>query len=248
MLLGLIRRHHLLLGAGLLFCSQSLASAGLINFESIPNGDSPVEGYAISDQFESVFGVRFSMESGAGPLLAAVGGPETGFLGYNDTPDLPAPSANSGSFFLTDDGVVGAAPSALIIDYVTPVSAASAAILDIDQQEAWQIDARDKDGNIIDTMQLNWLSLGAGNGLASYWLFSHQSNDIFSIRISYVGLTQKGIGLAFDNFWTDSIRPNTDISSTPEPGSIALMGMGIVGMMVPAWRKRRQKAASEKSA
>jgi hypothetical protein len=248
MLLGLIRRPHLLLGAGLLLCSQSLANAGLINFETIPNGDSPAEGYAISNQFESTFGVRFSMESGPGPLLAAIGGPETGFLGYNDIPDNPAPSANAGTFFLTDDGVVGAPPSALVIDYVTPVSAASAAILDIDQQEAWQIDARDKDGNIIDTMQLNWLTAGAGNGLASYWLFSHGANDIYSIRISYVGLTQKGIGLAFDNFWTDSINPNTNVSSTPEPGSLALLGTGIVGMLIPAWRKRRQKALGEKVA
>ena len=88
----------------------------------------------------------------------------------------------------------------------------------------------------------------AGNGLASYWLFSRQANDIYSIRISYVGLTQKGIGLAFDNFWTDSIRPNTDVSSTPEPGSLALLGTGVVGMLIPAWRKRRQKAASEKTA
>lgn len=247
MLLGLIQRPRLLLGAGILLCSQSLASAGLINFESVPNGGTPTEGYAISNQFESLYGVRFSMESGPGPLLAAIGGPETGFLGYDNIPDQPAPSANAGSFFLTDDGVVGAPPSALIIDYVTPVSAASAAILDIDQQEGWQIDARDKDGNIIDTMQLNYLSTGAGNGLATYWLFSHQANDIYSIRISYIGLTQKGVGLAFDNFWTDSIRPNVEVTSTPEPGSMALLGTGVIGMLIPAWRKRRQLAASKKA-
>lgn len=217
--------------------SCSSARAGLISFESLPGGV-PQEGDTISNQFESLFGVRFSMENGTSPVLAGVGGAETAFLGYNNIGDLPAPTANAGSFFLTDDGFVGAPPSALIIDYVTPVSAASAAILDVDQQEAWQIDARDKDGNVIDTMLLNWLTVGAGNGMATSWFFNHQANDIFSIRISYVGLTQKGVGLAFDNFWTDTV--NTSTSSAPEPGSIALMGIGMLGVLFPAWRKRRR--------
>jgi hypothetical protein len=246
MLLGLIRRRHLLLGAGLLFLSQSFASAGFINFETLPSGDTPVEGLSVGDQFAAAFGVTFKMESGAGPLIAAIGGPRTAFQGYNDIEDMPDPSANAGQFFLTDDGIVGDPPPAMLIEYTTPVSAASAAILDIDQQEAWQIDARDQFGNIINTMILDTSSVGAGNGTAAYWFFSHASNDIYSIRISYVGATDRGVGLAFDNFWTDSINPS--VISTPEPGSIALLGTGAVGMLIPVWRKRRKAAANSAKA
>src|SRR5262249_51348019 len=133
-------------------------------------------------------------------VLAMVGAPDTAFEGYQLQDDQPAPGQVVGSFFLTDDGVVSGPPKPLILTLTKPVVGFSGDILDIDGQEAWLIQARNSNGDTIDTIQLNAVSTNAGNGLATHWSFLHATPDIASIRIAYNGGVTSNIGFAFDNF------------------------------------------------
>ncbi|NIR95789.1 MAG: hypothetical protein GWO08_19770, partial [Gammaproteobacteria bacterium] len=105
-------------------------------------------------------------------------------------------------------GLQSAPAPILIIDYSSPVSAASAQIWDIDgtnnnNTEQWTITAHDNIGNIIDTIvsptgtRDNAASL---DGLPWTWSFSHATNDIYSIQVEFTGGKTNNIGLAFDNF------------------------------------------------
>jgi hypothetical protein len=185
----------------------SLAGSGTlgdtITFESVL-GEPPTDGMVIDTQFQQSHGVTFSLEGGGAPVLAKVGAPVTAFYGPPDkTPDTPAAGQGVGSFFLTDDGVVGGIPQPLIITYSDPVAAASAVILDIDAAvlfESWLIEARDENAHVIDVVALGPESINAGDGLATRWSFVHASPDIHSIRVVYTGTKTNGVGLAFDNF------------------------------------------------
>jgi len=194
-------------------------SAATIDFETIPGG-TPSDGLSISTQFLASEGVSFSLEGGGNPVLAQVGDPRTAFQGYNLLPDQPAPGTNAGQFFLTDDGVVGAPPLALLIDYSSPVSAASGIILDIDGTEEWTIEALDDSGGLLSS-----LILGPNNtldGSATVWSFNLGSSAIKRIRFEYTG-DQNVVGLAFDNF--------SPSSAVPIPPALWLFGSGLLGLI-----------------
>lgn len=189
------------------------ANAQNIDFESIP-GQQPADGLAISDQFADTSGVIFSLANGTDPVLAQVGPPQTAFQGFGLLPDQPAPGTDTGQFFLTDDGIVGAPPSMLIIDYLTPVAAASGVILDIDGTEEWTIEALDGDGNVLTTVVL-----GPNNNLdgsAALWTFDEGMPIIEQITMQYSGI-QTIVGLAFDNFSPSSLPPDTDGDGLLDP-------------------------------
>lgn len=207
------------------FANATTASAQVINFETIPGG-SPVDGMTIDSQFESDFGVTFSLEGGGAPVLAKVGAPRTAFQGYNLLPDQPAPGVNAGEYFLTDDGVVSGPPTPLIIRYSTPVSGAGGSILDIDGAEEFTVQARDAGDNVIATRVLppnNVL-----DGSATPWQFDLGSDVIHSIRIVFTG-SGGGVGLAFDNFSTSA--------PIPEPASI----LGVATGLAIALRRRKKR-------
>ena len=105
--------------------------------------------------------------------------------------------AKLGSFFLTDDGVVGGAPSPLIITYVEPVAKASGNLLDIDGPEIWEIKVLDKAG-----VELGKVVLTAANGFdggPSQWTFQFETKSIAKIVMTGSGSTS-GFGLAFNRF------------------------------------------------
>jgi hypothetical protein len=222
-----------LLSAALVVCASS-ANAVTIDFETIPGG-APSDGLAISDQFRATLGVRFELEGGGHPVLAQVGGAMTAFGGSRDNlPDEPtaAAAAQVGQFFLTDDGVVGAPPAALIIRYDTAVAAASGLLIDVDGWgqgaffEAFRIEARGAGDTVLETVEL--IGALAGDGETAPWSFDRVLEDIFSIRISYFGNKVEGIGLAFDYF-----SPSSPFEEPlPEPGSVALLalGFGLLGL------------------
>jgi len=221
------------LAASLLALFAATAQAVPIDFETIPGG-APSEGLVISNQFQATLGVTFELEGGGSPVLAQVGDPMTAFGGSRDNlPDQPSAAAvaHVGQFFLTDDGVVGAPPPALIIRYDTAVSAASGILIDVDGWaqgaifEAFRVEARGVGDAVLDTIDL--IGALAGDGEVAPWSFTRGLEDIFSIRISYFGNKGEGIGLAFDYF-----SPSSPYEPPiPEPGTIALvaLGLGILG-------------------
>ena len=212
----------------LLFWACINVHADIITFESIPGG-TPTEGMSISNQFQAEFGVSFSFQDGSAPVLAQVGGPATAFRGFNFQADTPAPGVDAGSFFLTDDGFINAPPSPLIISYSVAVSAASGIILDIDHNEAWQVQAFDANNNLLET-----INLGPNNqldGSATAWEFDRALDDIQQIQLAYTGETGVNVGLAFDNF-----SPSSALS-IPEPSSAVFL---FVSVLTVSMRRRRR--------
>ena len=177
--------------------TSSLAQS-FVDFEFVP-GDAPVDGLLISNQFQASLGISFVMEDASFPRLAQVGPPKTAFNGFGG-PDQPAPGVDVGQFFLTDDGVVGSPPPPLLVNYATPVEAASGIIIDIDFSEQWTIEAKDAMSNVLATQVL----AGNGNGSATPFNFDVGMPLISQIRIAYSGQITNNVGLAFDNFLTIS--------------------------------------------
>ncbi|MCA9322937.1 MAG: hypothetical protein KDB53_19510 [Planctomycetes bacterium] len=181
----------------MLALTSSVIAQSFLDFEFVP-GSTPADGLTISTQFQATIGVSFILEDGTFPQLARVGSPRTAFSGFGGD-DLVAPGVDVGQFFLTDDGVVSGAPSALLVNYVQPVYGASGVILDIDFSEAWTVEAKDAAGNVLATEVLGAM----GNGSATPFSFDVGAPLIAQIRIAFTG-SGSSIGLAFDNFLTTS--------------------------------------------
>ena len=180
-----------------------------LDFETVP-GATPVEGLQISTEFQAAYGFSFIMEDNTLPQLADVGAPRTAFNGFGD-PDSVRPEFDVGRFFLTDDGIVGPAPAALLVNYDAPVSAASGDILDIDFNEEWTIEARDAMGNVLASVVLTPM----GNGTVSPFMFDVGMPIITQLRIVFSG-SGANIGLAFDNFLTISPGLGTGQANSAE--------------------------------
>lgn len=177
----------------------------MIDFETVA-GLPSVDGMSVTNQFAASHGVVFALADGTAPRLAQVGAPRTAFEGYQGVPDTPAPGTGTGSFFLTDDGTVVGIPLALVITYVAPVSAASGLILDIDNQEQWDVEAFDAGGTRLDVRVLG--PNPTLNGSATAWSFDEGARTIAEIRITFTGVTASGnVGLAFDNFDASRVQP-----------------------------------------
>jgi len=213
--------------AAALMLSSGRAQATLIDFETIPGG-TPSEGLVISDQFLATAGVSFALEGGGFPVLAEVGSPTTAF----QPSDTPAAGQGTGSFFLTDTGSLGGTnPPAVIISYAISTSVASGVLLDIDFKESWAIEAFDGSGILLETISIAAGDPGAGNALATPWVFNRPTNDIASIKLTGSRPTNV-FGLGFDNF---------DTGVVPEPGTGLLLGSGLALL---AFRGRRPRRCS----
>lgn len=211
--------------------SGGVARAVLIDFESIPSG-TPVDGMAVTDQFQAAYGVRFSLENGGDPLLARVGVAMTAFGGPpNNEPDTPAAAQAVGNFFLTDDGAIEAPPSPLLISFDDPVARASVRVIDIDGWaggsiwEGFVVEARDGLGAVLETRALRYPDPGTGDGIASLFAFDRGAPEIHSLRISYdPGSTKTwGIGFAVDDLWF----------VVPEPGTGVLLALALAALGAP---------------
>jgi hypothetical protein len=198
--------------------------ADLIDFESIPGIGTPTDGLSIGTQFQTTYGISFSLEGGGLPVIAQVGYPETAF-----TPgDTPLPGQGVGEFFLTDDTVVEGVPEPLIISYDTPTSATSGYILDIGGEhtpypEIFTIEARDNIGVVLESLTFTAGDPGTGDELATLWSFNHATADIYSIRIVASRGGGRNVGWGFDNF-------NTNAVPTPSAIFLGILGIGTVGV------------------
>jgi hypothetical protein len=194
--------------AALAFINILCADAGqLIGFETLPDGSTPYDGMVVSNQWASM-GVTFRLGNGALPILATRDGTNWAFFGppNSTTQNEPAIGENVGQFFLSDRTT--GQPRNLIIEYSSPVSGASGVILDIDHKDAWAIEPRDSNDNVLTSysVALNVNSANAGDGVATPWSVAAASPEIYSIRIRYTGQSDMP-GLAFDNFSPTNALP-----------------------------------------
>jgi hypothetical protein len=179
--------------------------AMIIDFEWVPGFGSPWEGLVIDTQYLSTHGVTFSLDFGVAPVVADVGGNTTGFHGppNHTAGDKPAAGQDLGGYFLTDDGIASGAPFAppLIVTYDPPTAEASGEIIDIDHDEQFSIELRDELDSVMETITITAGDPGTGDGLATPWSFSHDDNDVYSIR--FVGSRSEagGFGVGYDNFY-----------------------------------------------
>lgn len=181
------------------------AANGIIDFESIPKGSATTDRQSISDQFKESHGITFKLASGGTPQIAKVGGERTAF----NCSDCPGGSADGvkdttlvGASFLTDGSETSASGSALIVEYVRPVTEASGVILDIDSGESWTITARDQAGKTIQTITFAEGQAGTGSGIATPWSVSVASPlQIHSLQLAGKEDGKVAIqGLGFDRF------------------------------------------------
>lgn len=238
-----------LIGFCLYFISSLLNTghATLIDFETVPGGV-PSDKLAVSTQYQSIFGVSFSLQGGGTPYLEQTGTSDTGHGFWNavamtyDTEAVGYEGGLGGYFLRFGTTTFSDAPGPiLIIDYNTPVSAASAQIWDIDAApnntngyESWTITARDLTGGVIDTIHspvgIDENFPTSLNAKPWTWSFDHASNDIYSIAIEFSG-TASRVGLAFDNFTPAS-------AVVPIPAAVWLFGTGLIGLIGIARRKK----------
>ncbi|MEM8837549.1 MAG: VPLPA-CTERM sorting domain-containing protein [Pseudomonadota bacterium] len=232
-----MKRLYWLLTVGSIVGLSGQVNAITIDFESIP-GSMPMEGLAISNQFEATAGVTFSLSDGTSPVLADVGGARTAFQGPGNGNDNVVAGEDVGNFFLTDDGLTsGTATPTLIVSYSTATQNVSGEILDIDFNESFVITAFDAltGGSVLETVTINAGDADTGNGVATNWSISRASADI--LRLEFAG-TRSGFGffgLGFDNFNSGVDTSGTTVVPLPAAGVLLLSG--IAGLFV--LRRRR---------
>jgi hypothetical protein len=238
--------------AGLLLARPAVAQP-VIDFEVVPGG-APADQLAIDSQYLADFGVSFSLEAGGTPFLEAVGTSDSGHGFWNaafSTYDIEATgfAGQLGDYFLRF-GTTTFSPTpgpVLVIDYATPVSAASAEIWDVDAAssgtngyEQWTVTARDAVGGTLETivspMGIDESTAPSLNGKPWLWSFSRPSADIHSITLQFTG-TASVVGLAFDNFSPSD--PAGQAVPMPWLAALALVP-ALVGAAAVALRRRSE--------
>ena len=161
----------------------------------------------ITNQFLASHGVSFSRKNGDPLYVGEVEGDHYSWgcqtckkgksitNGVRKDKDQPI-----GDFFLTDESGYGNGNLGdLVIDYETPVTEASAVIMDIDWDEEWEITAYNEKGEPIDTITLS----GQGykyDGRPMLWKFENLPEGETIKQIVLEGADNAGFGLGFDNF------------------------------------------------
>jgi hypothetical protein len=215
------------------------ARASFITFDTVPGYGTPTDGMSIGSQYAASTGMTFSLDGGGTPVIAGEGGPRTAFQGYGAAPDQMAPGQLVGPWFLTDNGVVDMTAPTLDISYSSANSHVGGDILDIDGTEAWQINAYNAANSLIDSMLITSSSIGTGDGIATAWAFNHLLSDISLVQIVYAGGYEHGIGVGYDNFWTQNPPDLNPGVSTPAPASLTMLATGLMALVIPVWRRKR---------
>jgi len=196
------------------------AQAAVLDFE---DGTVTGEGTAISNQYQSSFGVTFS---GDGPKLVEVGAPTAGFV-PDDTPD---PAGAFGQFFLGTNFDNG--QTDLTIDYDTAVDELRFQMGDIDGPEEFDITAFNGSGGMVDFLEVNAGDPGTGNQSVFDVVLRGMGIKQVQIVGTSPGQPDRNLGIAFDNF-------NPSSAVIPLPAGLPLLAGGLAVLGVA---RRRSKA------
>ncbi|MCR9215934.1 MAG: hypothetical protein NXI14_01905 [bacterium] len=230
-------------------CACATVHAQVIDFESLPGGLPTDDLAPISDQFLAEFGVRFDLVDPVtlapvgSPLIAKVGAPRTAFDGCG--PDTPFALTTTGDTLLTDDASVSGEPGTLLLTYVDPVSEAAGVVLDVDRRsggnfEEWTVEALDDSMQVLEARVLTapvgddvcTNNHGPGDATALGFAFDRDQADIHYIVLRYTG-NVGNVGLAFDNFWPDSVPPAPSVTLGASPPTGACFGDTFPITLVP---------------
>lgn len=171
----------------------------VIDFEDL---ESPAEGDILDDQYANL-GVTFLPRETADqgtPAVGIVGAPENSFVpgdGVTDGTDI-------GEAFLTGVNALsqrgGTAGFRMQIDQGAWSVAGD--LLDLDGGETWTITAFDGDGHTVDTVTLADPGDRSGDGAATAWELTADSEAEAIESVSFVGTRTDGLnlGFGFDNF------------------------------------------------
>lgn len=144
------------------------------------------------------------------------------------TADKPSSTRDVGCFFLTDDpNGPNQNPQSLYVQYKTDCNVASGYLLDVDGvtnnsvQEGWQISGFTSGSStpvqtifvlspqfaLFDPVPTPFNTLG-GDGEPSYWEIDLGTQTIDYIEFRYIGHPNRGVGIAFDDFFVCSAAEN----------------------------------------
>jgi hypothetical protein len=232
--------------------------AGLINFETTASGATPTDNGVINvndafmaDGVSVSFGFDTTGDGNVdshGVFEEIGGGREnrnSGFMSsYGDKYDRAATGFEPllGNFFLRQkDAYEPFGTFHITYDAENPVTSASGEIWDIDghnnNTERFLVEAFNGAESLASILS----PLGSNHGSNSLdgkpWAFGfHGLSDITRIEITFTGTKESGIGLAFNNF-----SPIEDVSeqinSVPEPSTVAIFALGIVGLVSRRFKK-----------
>ncbi|MCG8702347.1 MAG: OmpA family protein [Bacteroidales bacterium] len=215
-----------------------------ITKESKIAGYKPVEFRGVDNEyFKNKFGITFHLDSCSSsnlPKYVIVGSPATSFMRnrsnyykydgkyYRYGHDVPHQNENFGSFFITDDGVIGNEFYSFYIKYhhKEKCSQASGYLIDVDGPERWIVNvyAKEQPGKPLQTISIcltnnsYWSHkdcdiTDGGDGMGTYWDFNITPYSIDYIEFKYDSRAsgKRAPGFCFDNFSFCS-RENTTIS------------------------------------
>ncbi|XHC26801.1 hypothetical protein ABWH91_05610 [Phycisphaerales bacterium ac7] len=146
---------------------------------------------------------------------------------------------------LTDDASVSGEPGTLLLTYVDPVSEAAGVVLDVDRRsggnfEEWTVEALDDSMQVLEARVLTapvgddvcTNNHGPGDATALGFAFDRDQADIHYIVLRYTG-NVGNVGLAFDNFWPDSVPPAPSVTLGASPPTGACFGDTFPITLVP---------------
>jgi hypothetical protein len=240
--------------------------AGIINFETTPDGATPVDNAPLTEPytldgdgsvrlfFDVNGNYRYDPGTDKLSLFEAAGADSyNGFVsshGAGGSNDCPRAGYESqlGNFFLRQPSAIGDVPASFLILYDSPgrFSQFSGEIWDIDgaygQYEQWQVDVLNMSGDVLASQTSpSWLDTSEESLDSLPWTFAFTAlgTDAAIIRLKYIG-TKQGVGLAFNNFSPTYVAP--------EPSTFALLALATVGLLACAWRRQRATQTWQKSA
>lgn len=251
-----------LLAIGSVALATASAQAIVINFETLPNGNTPTDNQQLallaSYNVDGSTSVSFGFDTNddlvrdvAARLESRTDATNTNF-GYTSSgvPDADLTTTDEGGNWLlrTPRGLselpavnIFTGADFLITYSGTLPNSASGEIWDLDLGEKYQIDALGVGGSVISSIVTPDVTDDENpsttfNGLPYTFSFSNLNNPIAFIRISGTDIGVSPGGFAFDNF--DATNPVDPPVGTPEPTSVLAL---IVGASLVTQFKKNKK-------